>query len=201
MKAKYRSVVQLLLFSLFPVSFLGSGNFISKGFLQAFHSVENLGSLFVHYVYQDGDVVNSGIDLSVKSITFYKETNLNTGASSYFTKVVVARSTDTKASVDLRLGLEDGTAIDTSWVGNDSSAYSASRGDSSEGSGWMREFEFKTNSAPEYAQIDPWNKIAGDRNYSDNSLMVDSFFLPVVKWIGRVFAFFQNILLTGGVIA
>ncbi|HUI31414.1 MAG TPA: hypothetical protein VLX91_14480 [Candidatus Acidoferrales bacterium] len=149
------------------------------------HSIEDVISTLEQY-HQQHDKLRGKMDFAVKSINFYKETNLNTSASFYFTRVSVTRSGETRASVDLRLGLEDGTVIDTSWA--DSAGESSSV------------FEFKTGSPPEYAQLDPWDKIPNDSNYSNNSLMVEDFLLPVIKWINRVFDFVQNILLSAGAI-
>ena len=95
-----------------------------------------------------------------------------------------------KDSVDVRLGLEDGTTVDTVWF--------AGSGDSLSNCVPEQTFEFETASPPEYAQVDPSNKIKNDNNYSNNSLTVESFILPVVKWTGRALNFFQNVLLSSG---
>lgn len=142
-------------------------------------SGKNLNWFFSQLVYGT-DVV----DFAVKSIDYYKETNLNTGASSYVTRVIVGRNGEVKMPVDLRLALEDGGAVDTVWDGQNR---------------WQT-FEFSTNSAPKYAVLDPWNKIPIDINYSDNSLLVDDFLLPVIKWAHRIFFYFQNMLLNAGVL-
>ncbi len=142
-------------------------------------SGKNLDWFFSEFIHGT-DVV----DFAVSSIDYYEETNLNTGTSSYVTKVVVARHGEVKMTVDLRLATEDGGAIDTVWDGQDRS----------------RTFEFRTSSPPTYAVLDPWNKIPIDINYSDNSLLVNDFFLPVVKWAHRILNYFQNMLLNVGVI-
>lgn len=192
MKIHYRSIILFVLFSIFPISFSSSSSLIPKRFLQTIHSAESLGSLFIRNVYQDADSAGAGIDFSVKSISFYRERNLNTGAATYYTRVVVACNCETTEPVDLRLALDDGTVIDTCWADSASTAVR----DSFPKSFCKQEFEFETASAPEYAQLDPWHKIANDRNYSNNSLMVDGSLLPVIKWVGRLFTFFQNILLS-----
>jgi hypothetical protein len=186
--SSYRSIIPFILLSLSSVPSTGFDDFISREFLGTIRSTENIGSLFERYVYQQGDSAKGRVDFAVKSIDFYKETNLNTGASSYFTEVMVTRSGEAKAAVDLRLGLDDGTVVDTSW--SDSGGAAAAQ----------RTFEFKTDSPPEYAQLDPWNKVPNDSNYSNNSLTVNDFLLPVVKWVNRIFDFFQNILLSTGVL-
>ena len=122
------------------------------------------------------------VDFAVKSISYYRETDLGTGASSYFTTVVVAREGEVKMPVDVRLTLDDGTAIDTVWNGE---------------SRWQS-FSFRTGAPPDYAVVDPTGKIPIDTDYSNNSLRVHSFFLPVLKWVGRIFNYFQNMLLNVG---
>lgn len=122
------------------------------------------------------------VDFAVKSINYYRETDLGTGTSSYFTTVVVARDGEVKMPVDVRLALDDGTAIDTVWNGE---------------SRWQS-FSFKTGAPPDYALVDPAGKIPIDTDYSNNSLRVHSFFLPVLKWAGRIFNYFQNMLLNVG---
>ena len=181
-----RSIIPFVILSFSATPFAAFDDTISKGFVGTLRSIENIDSLFQRYVYQQEDSARGRVDFAVKSISFYKETDLGTGSSSYFTEVTVARTGETKATLDLRLGLDDGTAVDTSWT------------DSSETATGQRTFEFKTDSPPEYAQLDPWNKIQNDDDYSDNSLTVNEFLLPVVKWAGRIFNFFQNVLLCAG---
>ncbi len=161
---------------------------MSKEIQKVNSSTESISRLFGRRVYEQEDSSNGQVDFAVKSIDFFKETNLNTGTSFYFTKVGVTRSGESKAPVDLRLALEDGTVIDTSWS-DSSGAFMA-----------QQTFEFKTDSAPEYAQLDPGNKIPNDINYSDNSFVVNDFLLPVVKWGNRIFNFFQNVLLSAGML-
>ena len=161
-------------------------NLLSKEVQKFNISIGNISSLFERY-FQQQDSAREEIDFAVKSISFYKETDLGTGASSFFTNVVVNRTGETKVPVDLRLGLEDGTAVDTTWLDTSSTYIS-----------WQN-FEFRTNSPPQYAQLDPWKKIKTDRHYSNNSLLVNDFSLPVVKWVDRIFEFFQNVLLSSGV--
>ena len=182
----WRRCSTILLFLLFlsPPSFcqtLSINNLTSKEFRKINCSIEDIGWLFERYVCGVATV-----DFAVKSISYYKETDLNTGASSYFTRVVVACNGEVKKPIELSLALEDGTVTDTVWS------------DSSRALTAWQTFEFKTNSAPEYAQLDPRNKIPSDNNYANNSLMVNDFLLPVVKWINRIFYFFQNILLSAG---
>ncbi len=166
-------IISILPFLFFPPSGLGKVNY----------SVEDFGWLFEKYV-----CGANYADFAVKSIDYYKETDLNTGASSYFTKVAVACNGEVKVPIDLRLALEDGTTVDTTWT------------DSSRIFTTWQTFEFKTNSPPGYAQLDPLNKIPGDNHYSNNSLTVNDFLLPVVKWSVRFFSFFQNVLLSTGVL-
>jgi hypothetical protein len=160
-----------------------------KEFQKIDSTYENIVSLFGQYVYQQNGAASGRVNFAVESLNFYKETDLNTGASSYFTKVVVTRDGEEAAPIDLRLALHDGTVIDTSWS------------DSSNASTVSQVFEFQTVSAPEYAQLDPGGKIKNDSDYSDNSLTVADSLLPVVKWIGRVLNFLQNVLLSVGTVA
>ena len=153
-------------------------------------SLHDIGWLFDRYICG----VNT-VDFAVKSISYYKETDLNTNASTFFTQVVVTSSGWTRpdsnnvsAPIDLRLAFEDGTVIDTSW---------SETGDNIP---IRQTFTFKTKSAPVYAQLNPWNKITDDFNYANNSLMVHDFLRPVVKWADRIFDFFQNALLSTGVL-
>ena len=140
-------------------------------------SGKNLEWFFKQFVDGTGTV-----DFAVKSISYYRETDLGTGASNYFTTVIVARNGEVKMPVDVRLALDDGTAVDTLWNGE---------------SRWQS-FSFKTTAPPDYAVVDPAGKIPLDTNYSNNSLRVHSFFLPVLKWGGRIFNYFQNMLLIMG---
>ena len=188
-------------------------------------SGRNLDWFFNQFIYGTGVV-----DFAVKSISYYRETDLNTGASTYLTKVVVMRNGEVKMPVDLQLSLEDGSAVDTVWDGQnrpqdlDESSMTLrvdlrSRRESltlyeavgrpigshlyetvGRPSDWQV-FEFRTGSAPEYAVLDPSNKIPLDVNYSNNSLLIKSFFSPVVKWVHRIFNYFQNMLLNVGVLA
>jgi len=153
----------------------------SKDFQKVCEQVsgKNLDWFFSQFIYG-----TNVVDFAVKSISYYRETNLNTGSSSYVTKVVVARNGEVTMPVDLRLSLEDDVVIDTVWSGQ---------------SRWQT-FEFRTQSAPEYAQLDPWNKIPIDIDYSNNSLRVDAFLLPVVKWVHAILNYFQNMLLNVGVL-
>ena len=153
-------------------------------------SLHDMAWLFDRYIYGV-----STVDFAVKGINYYKETDLNTGASTYFTEVTVtcsgwsrADSSDVNMPIELELALNDGTVIDTSWSdsGHDTPA--------------QQTFEFKTNSAPAYARLDPKDKISGDANHANNSLMVHDFLRPVAKWTDRIFAFFQNVLLSTGVL-
>ena len=153
-------------------------------------SLKDMGWLFDRYVCG----VNT-VDFAVKSISYYKETDLNTEASLFFTEVVVScsgwsrvDSNDVNEQIDLRLGLDDGTVIDTSW-----SSYAHDAPTS-------QTFKFKTGAAPAYAQLDPQDKISGDINYANNSLLLRPFLRPVAKWVDRIFVFFQNVLLSAGVL-
>ncbi len=141
---------------------------------------ENLGWFFNQFIYGTGTV-----DFAVKSIDYYKETDLSSGASTYVTKVVVLRNGEVRIPVDLRLSLDNDGAVDTVWNGQ---------------SRWQS-FTFRTNAPPEYAVLDPSNKIPMDSDYSNNSLMIHSFLLPVVKWVAKVFNYFQNMLLNIGLLA
>ena len=150
-----------------------------------------MGWLFNRYVCECNT-----FDFAVKSVSYYKETDLATGASLYFTEVTVSctgwspkDTCNPFTAIDLRLALNDGTVIDTSW--SCCCNYISPR----------QTFEFKTQSAPAYAQLDPQDKFPGDTNYADNSLTVSDFLAPVVKWAGRIFYFFQNLLLSSGVLA
>ncbi len=122
------------------------------------------------------------VDFSVESISYYRKTDLNSGASTFVTKVVVRRRGEVKMPVGLRLALEDGGAVDTVWNGEDREQV----------------FRFETIAAPYSAEVDPFQKIPLDVNYSNNSLTVDENLLPVLKWVNRVFVYFQNILLNIG---
>ncbi len=140
-------------------------------------SGRNLAWFFNQFVDGTGTV-----DFAVKSINYFQETDLGTGASSYYTTVVVARNGEVKMPVEVRLALDDGTAVDTLWNGE---------------SRWQS-FSFKTSAPPDYAVVDPAGKIPLDTDYSNNSLRLHSYFLPVLKWAGRIFNYFQNMLLNMG---
>lgn len=124
------------------------------------------------------------VDFAVKSIDYYKETNLNSGASTFVTKVVVVRNGQVKMPVDLRLALYDGSSVDTMWNGQDR----------------RQSFKFRTSSAPSYAQLDPFHKIPIDVDYANNSMTVKEHVAPVLKWVGRILTYFQHILLNVGVL-
>lgn len=142
-------------------------------------SRQNLGWFFSQFIEGTGTV-----DFAVRSIDYYEETDLGTGASSFVTKVVVARNGSVKMPVDLRLSLDDGRSIDTVWAGRDR---------------WQA-FTFHSGAPPSYAVLDPENKIPIDTDYANNSLRVDSYLAPVIKWAGRILNYFQNMLLNVGVI-
>lgn len=149
----------------------------------------------VAWLYERYVCPTASVDFEVTSISYYKETDLSTGASLYFTEVVVTQSDEecsdraiVKTPIDLRLALEDGSVIDTSWS------------DSSQTGHGQQTFNFESRCAPEYAQLDLWDKLAGNLNYANNSRAVDDFLLPVMKWVGRVFEFVQNALLSTGVL-
>lgn len=124
------------------------------------------------------------VDFAVKSISYYEETDLNSGASTFVTKVVVLRNGEVKMPVDLKLSLDDGSSVDTVWNGQNR---------------WQA-FEFRTSSAPGYAQLDPFHKIPIDINYANNSMTVSEQLTPVLKWVVRVLTYFQHVLLNTGVI-
>ncbi len=142
-------------------------------------SGQNLGWFFSQFIDGTGTV-----DFAVRSIDYYEETDLSTGASSFTTKVVVARNGSIKMPVDLRLSLDDGRAVDTVWTGQDR---------------WQA-FTFRSTAPPAYAVLDPDNKIPIDTDFANNSLRVDSFLTPVIKWAARILNYFQNMLLNAGVI-
>ncbi len=142
-------------------------------------SGQKLGWFFEQFVY--GTEV---VDFAVSSIGYYKETDLSTGTSSYVTKVIVVRNGGVKMPVDLRLSLSDGSAVDTVWDGQ---------------SRWQR-FTFHSSAPPDYAVLDPFNKIPMDLQYANNSLRVHAILAPVVKWAGRIVSYFQNMLLNVGMI-
>ncbi len=201
MKKKNHFFIPYVLLLLFPISISDSGDYLPTPFVRAVHSASDIGALFLHYVFSAGDSLSNGFDFSIRSITYYKETDLATGTSSYFTRVAVARDGEMTVPVDLRLVLVDGAVIDTSWTACDTASSTRFQDGIHEGQLWEQEFDFKTSSAPEYAQLDPANKIQGDSNYFNNSLAVEGRSLPAVKWISRLFSFFQNLLLSSGVIA
>lgn len=122
------------------------------------------------------------VDFAVKSISYYKETDLSTGASSYVSNVVVMRNGEVVMPVDLRLSLDDGSSVDIVWNGKNR---------------WQS-FTFKTAAPPDYAELDPLGKIPIDTDFANNSLRVHSFFMPVIKWVGRILNYFQNMLLNVG---
>jgi len=172
-----------------PVLFTGFLDHEIKKLQTVENGIANIDSLVERYVCGRVDSSAGQIDFAVKSITFYKKTDLSNETSSYFTEVTVACDGKLNEPIDLRLGLQNGTVVDTSWT-DSSGAFSISR-----------IFELETSSAPEYAELDPHHKIQNDSNYSDNSLTVDESILPAIKWINRAFNFFQNILLSVGVVA
>ncbi len=139
-----------------------------------------LNWFFNQLVYGTGTV-----DFAVSSIDYYRVTDLSTGASSYVTKVVVARNGEVKMPVDLRLSLSDGSVEDTVWSGQDR----------------RQAFTFRSGARPEYAVLDPSNKIPLDTDYANNSRRAEAFLPPVIKWIGRMVNYFQNMLLNIGVLA
>ncbi len=143
-------------------------------------SGKDLGWFFNEFIAGTGTV-----DFAVKAIDYYKETDLGSGASTYVTKVTVIRKGEVRMPVDLRLALADGSVVDTVWDGQ---------------SRWQM-FNFRTNAAPEFAVIDPSNKIPIDVNYANNSLRVHSYFTPVIKWAARILNYFQNMLLNVGLLA
>lgn len=143
-------------------------------------SGRNLGWFFEQFVYGTGTV-----DFAVRSIDYYRETDLSTGTSRYITKVVVVRNGGVRMPVDLRLSLSNGNSADTVWNGQ---------------SRW-REFTFRSVAPPEYAALDPSNKIPLDTNYANNSRSVREFLAPVIEWAGRMLSYFQNMLLNIGSLA
>jgi hypothetical protein len=143
-------------------------------------SVKELGWFFSQFVDGTGTV-----DFAVKAIDYYKETDLGSGASTYVTNVTVMRNGEVRMPVDLRLCLADGSTVDTVWNGQ---------------ARWQL-FNFRTNAAPEFAALDPSNKIPIDVNYANNSLRVHSYFTPVIKWAAKILNYFQNMLLNVGLLA
>jgi hypothetical protein len=143
-------------------------------------SGKNLGWFFNELIDGTGTV-----DFAVKAIDYYKETDLGSGASTYVTKVTVIRNGEVRMPVDLRLSLADKSAVDTVWDGQ---------------SRWQI-FNFRTNVAPEFAVLDPSDKIPIDADYANNSLRVHSYFMPVIKWAARILNYFQNMLLNVGLLA
>lgn len=143
-------------------------------------SGQNLDWFFNEFAYGSATV-----DFAVKSIDYYKVTDLSTGMSSYVTRVMVARNGGVKMPVDLRLSLSDGSAEDTVWNGQ---------------SRW-KAFTFRSGAPPDYAVVDPSNKIPLDTDYANNSRRVNAFLTPVIKWIGRIVSYFQNVLLNIGALA
>jgi Peptidase family M1 domain len=143
-------------------------------------SGEKLGWFFSQFIDGTGTV-----DFAVKSIDYFKETDLGSGASTYVTRILVARNGEVKMPVDLRLSLQDGSAIDTVWDGQ---------------SRWQT-FTFRSGAPPDYAALDPSGKIPIDTDYANNSMTVRAYFTPVLKWFGRIVNYFQNILLNVGVLA
>ncbi len=124
------------------------------------------------------------VDFGVESISYFRRTDLSSGASTFITEVTVVRKGDVKMPVDLRLTLADDNSIDTVWDGKPR----------------RQVFRFETASAPFSAEVDPFQKIPIDINYSNNSLLVQPDFLPVLKWVNSLLNYFQNILLTVGVL-
>ncbi len=143
-------------------------------------SGKDLGWFFDQFIDGTGTV-----DFGVKSIDYYRETDLSSGASTYVTTVVVTRNGEIKMPVDLRLSLDDGSAVDTVWDGQSS---------------W-RSFSFRTSVPPDYAVLDRSGKIPIDMDYADNSLRVHSLLSPVFKWVGKILNYFQNVLMTVGMLA
>ena len=143
-------------------------------------SGKDLGWFFSEFIDGTGTV-----DFAVRSIDYYRETDLSSGASTYITSVTVSRNGEIKMPVDLRLSLVDGTTVDTLWSGQ---------------SRWQT-FSFRTGVPPEYAVLDPSNKIPIDTDFANNSLRVHPFLTPVLKWVGKIFNYFQNMLLNVGVLA
>ncbi len=143
-------------------------------------SGKDLGWFFSQFIDGTGTV-----DFAIKAIDYYKETDLGSGASTYVTNVTVIRNGEVRMPVDLRLSLADGSVADTVWDGQ---------------SRWQS-FNFRTNAAPEFAVLDPWNKIPIDANYANNSLRIHAYLAPVIKWAARILNYFQNMLLNVGVLA
>ena len=69
---------------------------MSKEIQKVNSSTESISRLFGRRVYEQEDSSNGQVDFAVKSIDFFKETNLNTGTSFYFTKVGVTWSGESK---------------------------------------------------------------------------------------------------------
>ncbi len=143
-------------------------------------SGKNLGWFFTQFVQGTGTV-----DFGVRSIDYYKETDLGSGAATYVTTVVAYRNGDISIPVDLRLCMVDGTALDTVW----------------DGQARWKSFAFRSAAPPDYAVLDPSGKIPLDTDYGNNSLTVHAFATPVIKWVGRILNYFQNMLLNIGILA
>ncbi len=140
----------------------------------------DLGWFFNSFISGTGTV-----DFAVSSIEYYRETDLAIGTTTYVTSVTVKRNGEVKMPVDLRLSLEDGTSVDTLW----------------DGQARWHTVVLRTNSLPKYAVLDPEGKIPLDIDYANNSLLVRPSYLPVIKWVARVFNYFQHVLLVMGLLA
>lgn len=118
------------------------------------------------------------IDYEVKSVDYFRETDLSTNVTSYVVKVVIVKNGTASIPVDVRLGLEDGTVIDTTW----------------DGVGGWKALKFVVHSIPEFAQVDPFDRILLDINYSNNSYVLDLDLKGIIYWINQMVSYAQNLL-------
>ncbi|MGC8595029.1 MAG: M1 family metallopeptidase [Candidatus Kryptoniota bacterium] len=118
------------------------------------------------------------VDYAVRSLDYFREIDLSTNVTSYEVSVVVVKNGSVTLPVDVRLGFEDGSAIDTMWDGEN---------------GW-KVFKFVVHSIPEFAQVDPFNKIPIDICYSNNSYVINSDMKGIIYWVNQIITYAQNLL-------
>jgi hypothetical protein len=120
------------------------------------------------------------VDYAISSIDYFRETDLSTNITSYEVKVLVMKNGSVTIPIDVRLKLEDGSIIDTTWSGEKR---------------WGV-LKFVVHSVPKFAQVDPFNKIPIDICYSNNSYVINSDMRGIVYWVNQIVSYVQNFLFT-----